>query len=78
MAGPPGPPQEVLQLRAPDRLRRHPNPFCKQLEEHPQAVVVQRARRLDDLRRGMHIPRLENLNQFALKIRRQVIHWTGV
>jgi len=26
----------------------------------------------------MHIPRLENLNQFALKIRRQVIHWTGV
>jgi hypothetical protein len=26
----------------------------------------------------MHIPRLENLDEVALKIRRQVIHRTGV
>jgi hypothetical protein len=62
----------------PDRRTGLANPGAEHLEEDPQTIVVEPARRLQDSGGGRVVPGFEHLGQGFREIGRQVIHHGGV
>jgi hypothetical protein len=67
-------PQELQQLLVCDRSRRGTDARSELLEEYPQALIVEKSRRLDDPGYLYFMPGLHDPGNGLRKIRRQMIH----